>query len=73
MLTPNALVRMRYRPIAAVNFIGSDCCYIESSVGLSAARIDRNLAMCSWTLIPMNPEVLVRLPSTQRGLCRVEP
>lgn len=65
-IAAEAFVGAPGRPIAVVNFIGKDYCHFQSAVGVSAPGMERKLSICSWTLIPVNPEVLVR-PNLMSG------
>lgn len=42
-------------------FIDKEYCYIKSTVGMDQyAPTDRHMSFCTWTLVPVNPEILVR-------------
>lgn len=49
-----------------VVFIEKEFCYTKSSTvdtDDSTAIVKRPISMCSWTLVSVNPELLVRTPS----------
>ena len=49
------------RPVALVVFIDGQFCYIKSGVGMDQYEpTERHMSFCTWTLIPVNPEILVR-------------
>ena len=49
------------RPIALVVFIDDKFCYIKSGVGMDQYEpTERHMSFCTWTLVPVVPEILVR-------------
>lgn len=50
------------RPVALVVFIDSTFCYVKSGVGMDQYEpTERHMSFCTWTLVPVVPEMLVRL------------
>ena len=61
--------RLPRRPVALVVFIDSNFCYIKSGVGMDQyAPTERHMSFCTWTLVPVNPEMLVRYALLSREL-----
>ena len=46
-------------PIAIVSLVESERQWFKSIVGLEAAGSSRTESFCAWTLLPINPEVLI--------------
>ena len=45
-------------------FIDSKFCYIKSGVGMGQYEpTERHMSFCTWTLVPVIPEMLVRPPA----------
>ena len=62
-------------PGAAITLIDTSRCYVKSAVAphMQAqlrASLDRRLSMATWTLVPLNPEVLVVDDTTKDGRWR---
>ena len=60
-------------PGAAIILIDTSRCYVKSAVGphiqaqSRASSVDRRLSMATWTLVPLNPEILVVEDTTKDG------
>ena len=46
-------------PIALVSLVDKERQWFKSVQGLEARETDRRSSFCAWTLLPVNPEVLV--------------
>ena len=48
-----------HAPIALVSLVDKERQWFKSVQGLEARETDRKSSFCAWTLLPVNPEVLV--------------
>ena len=52
-----------FRPLAMVVFIEKEYCFTMSSTmetEISAVKVKRPMSLCSWSMVFVNPEMLVR-------------
>ena len=52
-------------PIAIVSLVEKERQWFKSIVGLSVSETSRASSFCAWTLLPVNPEVLVVEDATE--------
>ena len=56
-------------PIAIVSLVEKERQWFKSIVGLSVSETSRASSFCAWTLLPVNPEVLVVEDATEDPRC----
>jgi len=56
-------------PIAIVSLVEKERQWFKSIVGLSVSETSRASSFCAWTLLPINPEVLVVEDATEDPRC----
>ena len=56
-------------PIAIVSLVEKERQWFKSVVGLSVQETDRTSSFCAWTLLPVNPEVLIVEDATLDPRC----
>ncbi len=56
-------------PIAIVSLVEKERQWFKSIVGLSVSETSRASSFCAWTLLPINPEVLVVEDATEDARC----
>ena len=56
-----------------VVFIDKEYSYCKNTLGDEAVKAERHLSFCTWTLVSVNPEMLVGNPSYRKNtyFCRV--
>lgn len=50
------------RPLAMVVFIEKEFVYAKSITGMDISKVQRHMTFCAWTLVSVEPEMLVRTP-----------